>query len=71
MTPRRPLIKIGEAPERDEPIAGVAIGFDEDGRLSCHASGTDELDQRQIERLARELEYWAGALRAGRRGPAH
>lgn len=54
-----------------EELLGVAVGFDEDGKLTAVYAGIQLLGPAQRRRLADELEAAAEILRRGQLGAAH
>lgn len=52
-------------------ILGVAVGYDEDMRLSVICGGVEQLDDRRRQRLADELDALATAVREARAGVLH
>lgn len=52
-----------------EELAGIAVGYDEDGKLTTAFAGIDQLGPPQRRKLADELEQVAAAIRAGQTTP--
>lgn len=54
-----------------EELIGVAVGFDEDGKLTSFYAGLDQLGPAQRRRIIEELETTAEILRRGQAGHSH
>lgn len=54
-----------------EELVGVAVGFDEDGKLSIVYAGLELLGPQQRRVLIDELETAAAILRRGQAGRSH